>query len=117
MPTPVERKPLYKKPAGMVILAVLAMLMALIVWDITANRYDAGDVAWNSCERRVTNHAKYPGGVEFGDHSEREDDGVYKFSGRVDFPNGFGTPVRHSFSCEIDPAGSPVDDVIEVSER
>ena len=60
------------------------------------------------CKEQVTEQAKYPGGVKFvtvemtqGEEVEATD--LRRMvHGWVDFPNGFGTPVRHSFFCGAD---------------
>lgn len=68
------------------------------------------ETAIQKCEQLVTADAKYPGGVQFlepdkvwASYPEQEFtiQRVYHIDGEVDFPNGFGTPVRHSYTCEI----------------
>ena len=62
-----------------------------------------------SCHADIEYQAKYPGGVEFvrtdvdrAPNSTEEDDYRYYVNGEVDFPNGFGTPVRHTYRCYAD---------------
>ena len=88
----------------------------LLAYDF-ATMTTSEDVARNSCERQVTAQAKYPGSVDFvlwGTREPKNDDGTYSYSGTVDFANGYGTPVRHFFTCKINGPGE-VDSVEVVS--
>lgn len=85
--------------------APLAIVGAgLLAADIASSVSRPEKIARESCERQVTLHAKYPGSVNFIRWSERDPkngDGTYSYSGTVDFANGWGTPVRHFFYCDI----------------
>lgn len=86
----------------------------LLAYDL-ATMTTSEDVARNSCERQVTAQAKYPGSVNFvlwGEREPKNDDGTYSYSGTVDFANGYGTPVRHFFTCKINGPGEV--DAVEV---
>lgn len=103
------RKPLWKRWwvwVLTVLVSATAAFLALIVvpaWR-TAGQIDAGvDI----CKEKVTDWAKYPGGVEFAEVNIPEkisgirEEYIVEVEGKVDFPNGFGTPVRQEFSCTI----------------
>lgn len=65
-----------------------------------------------SCREAVTEYAKYTGGVSFPHdleftQSDRSRD-LWMSDGAVDFPNGWGTPVRQGFSCLIGVEGTEV---------
>lgn len=108
------RKPWWKKWWAwvLIILAAIALLALLLValdkWSIAKLEEMNGETAARQCEEDVTDKAKYPGGVEFVDpidistgDSVDADVLTYGASGDVDFPNGFGTPVRHLYTCTV----------------
>lgn len=97
--------------AGMPLAIVGAGLLA---YDLTGGT-SRETLARESCERQVTAQAKYPGSVNFvlwGTRDPDNGDGTFTFSGSVDFANGFGTPVRHFFTCKINGPGEL--DAVEV---
>lgn len=114
-PTPPPRKkPLYKR-AWFIVIAALAALAALAVIALAAfsmwldhqlEVVEEGMI--EACHEEVQNKAKYPGGVEFVEtevtKGEEVDDLDFRrvVHGFVDFPNGFGTPVRHGYICGVD---------------
>ena len=85
-----------------VILAVTAVVSYLIASIVSDN-----NLAWQTCQEKVAERAKYPGGVEFAGLPEEEteylDNDYFYYSayGEVDFVNGFGTPVRHGYRCSV----------------
>lgn len=110
-------KPLWKRwwvYVLTVLVAATAAFLALIVlpaWR-AAEHIDAGvDI----CKEKVTDWAKYPGGAEFAEVNIPEKiSGIHKeyiveVEGKVDFPNGFGAPVRQEFSCTITANVNSVD--------
>ena len=109
-----QKKPIYKRVwfiimavvAGLVVLAVIA-LAAFSMWlDRQLEVAEAGMI--ESCHEEVRQQAKYPGGVEFVETEVMKGEGVDDLDlrravhGFVDFPNGFGTPVRHGYICAVD---------------
>lgn len=65
-------------------------------------------MATEACEEKVLDWAKYPGGASFvepievtTDQDRMEAGRLFKAHGEVDFPNGFGTPVRGSYKCSV----------------
>jgi hypothetical protein len=62
---------------------------------------DYSEEAQEACHQDTIDKAKYPGAAEIvKTHIEvDEDDGEVHVSGIADFPNGFGTPVRHTYLC------------------
>ena len=112
-PTP-EKKPIYKRAwfiivaaiAGLAVLAVIA-LAAFSMWlDHQLEMVEAGMI--DACHEEVQKQAKYPGGVEFVETNVEKGGDVDELDlrravhGFVDFPNGFGTPVRHGYICGVD---------------
>lgn len=108
------RKPWWKKwwvwliIATAVIAVLILSLFILDKWSSAKLAQMNSDVATRQCEEDITNKAKYPGGVEFVDPVEvSTNDSVdaevltYGASGKVDFPNGFGTPVRQVYTCTV----------------
>lgn len=108
------RKPWWKKWWAWVfiILATIALLALLLValdkWSIAKLSEMNQETATRQCEEDVTDKAQYPGGVQFVDPIDisTEDDVdadvlTYGASGDVDFPNAFGTPVRHLYTCTV----------------
>ena len=108
------RKPWWKKwwAWALIALATIALLALLIIvldkWSIAKLSEMNQEVVTRQCEEDVTDKAKYPGGVRFVDPidvstEDSVDDEVltYGASGDVDFPNAFGTPVRHLYTCTV----------------
>lgn len=108
------RKPWWKRWwAWVLIVLVTITLLALLLvvldkWSIAKLSEMNQEAATRQCEEDVTNKAKYPGGVQFVDpikvsteDSVDADVLTYGASGDVDFPNGFGTPVRHLYTCTV----------------
>lgn len=113
-PARAPKNPVYKRVwfiivaaiAGLAVLAVAA-LVALSMWvDHELEVAEAGMI--DACHEEVRQKAKYPGGVEFVETEVMKGEGVDDFDlrrvvhGFVDFPNGFGTPVRHGYICGVD---------------
>ncbi|MDO5669112.1 MAG: hypothetical protein Q4G50_03830 [Corynebacterium sp.] len=93
-------------------LAVLAAvaLAAAIAWQQWQQSQVLAAVD-EACRESVTEWAKYPGGVSFPHELEYErvnDSSVWRSEGVVDFPNGWGTPVRQDFSCHVSMDGTDV---------
>lgn len=108
------RKPWWKKWWVWLLIFVCAViviiggLVALNRWSIAELEEMHSETATQQCEEDVSDKAKYPGGVQFVDPIEvSTEDGVdadvltYGASGDVDYPNGFGTPVRHLYTCTV----------------
>ena len=106
-PSPAPKKPFYKRWWFITIAVILALLAAFAAWiAIEVNRvYKVQDQMIEDCKAKVEEQAKYPGGVEFVTVEIERGEEVHAtdlrraIHGWVDFPNGFGTPVRHSFIC------------------
>ena len=109
-----KKKPIYKRVwfiivaaiAGLAVLAVIA-LAAFSMWlDHQLEMVEAGMI--DACHEEVQKQAKYPGGVEFVETEVVKGEGIDDLDlrravhGFVDFPNGFGTPVRHGYICGVD---------------
>ncbi|GAB3692304.1 hypothetical protein [Corynebacterium nasicanis] len=73
--------------------------------------------ATEACQESITEYAKYPGGVSFPHDMEftpgKTDREILTSEGTVDFPNGWGTPVRHDYTCLAIVKGP--DDVIPLA--
>lgn len=103
------RKPLWKRwwvwVIAVLLIAVAAFMAFVVVpaWEIADNI----DKGVDMCKEQVTDRAKYPGGVEFVKINVPEasngfgQEYVMPVTGEVDFPNGFGTPVRKNFFCLV----------------
>lgn len=104
------RKPLWKRwwfwllTVLLVIVLAFCTIVALLVYVDVQLRDEAAD----QCREKVLEHAKYPGGVVFQDEPEvddylittnNRDNEIWTMGGDVDFPNGFGTPVRMKYVC------------------
>ena len=112
-PTP-RKKPIYKRAwfiaiaviAGLAVLALTAIAAFAIWMNRQLDVVEEGMI--EACHEEVQNKAKYPGGVEFVEtevtKGEEVDDLDFRrvVHGFVDFPNGFGTPVRHGYICGVD---------------
>jgi len=114
LPEPQPQAATSRKPfVPLISLAVVAAVVptAAIAWnEFRTNRILAA--VDEACRESVTEWAKYPGGVQFPDELEFEQDDnngdVWRSTGVVDFPNGWGTPVRQDFSCRISMDGTEV---------
>ena len=108
-------KPAYKKPLVIGAAVAAVALAGFATYDIVSTMPNPERDARESCERQVTAQAKYPGSVDFvlwGTRDPDNGDGTYTYSGSVDFANGYGTPVRHFFTCKINGPGEV--DAVEV---
>lgn len=106
-----QKKPIYKR-VWFIIMAVVAglavtALAAFSMWlDHQLETVEAGMI--DACHEEVRQQAKYPGGVEFVETEVMKGEDVDDLDlrravhGFVDFPNGFGTPVRHGYICAVD---------------
>lgn len=109
------KKPFWKKWWVWVGAVVLAIGLGIGGAALFVSSTEA-QVAEEKCRDAVSAKAKYPSGVEFIEFSEMEkiptENNNSRFSnfGEVDFPNGFGTPVRHTFICDITVFGADVVD-------
>lgn len=104
------KKPLYKRWWFWVaiFLAILALFAATIVVILKVSEKEDDRAALEECREKVIEHAKYPGGVSFPEEidiwstdSITEIPRTYRAYGGVDFPNGYGTPVRQYYACTI----------------
>ncbi|MGV0411537.1 hypothetical protein [Corynebacterium marquesiae] len=104
------KKPLYKRWWFWVaIFLVILALFAATIWGILKVSEKEDDrAALEECREKVIEHAKYPGGVSFPEEidiwstdSITEIPRTYRAYGEVDFPNGWGTPVRQYYACTI----------------
>lgn len=93
------------------VVAAAVLLGVVIAWQQSQKSriHAAVDEA---CREAVTEWAKYPGGVQFPYELEFDNAGdssdIWTSEGVVDFPNGWGTPVRQDFSCIITVDGTEV---------
>ena len=81
---------------------LLAPIILAIPLTLTAcGQSDYSEEAQESCHQDTIDKAKYPGAAEIvKTHIEVDDDDEeVHVSGFADFPNGFGTPVRHTYLC------------------
>ncbi len=105
-----KKRPLWKRWWIWAIAVIVALVAAFAVWVaidvVRINTLDAAAI--EECTEAVGEQAKYPGGVTFVDEPSVSQDKivtnnrgneVITMGGRVDFPNGFGTPVRGSYMC------------------
>ena len=92
-------------------LLALAVVAAIGLYYIKTKSDDLDlERAKTACIEDVEKRAKYPGGVTFPDNGPHptttndwlENPRTYTAEGNVDFPNGFGTPVRMEYSCTAD---------------
>lgn len=88
--------------------AALVVFVAFIFSMLKISEAQDTEAALDKCREDVTRRAKYPGGVSFPEDidiqaadSITESPRTYHAFGHVDFPNGFGTPVREFYSCNI----------------
>lgn len=104
------KKPLYKRWWFWVaiFLAILALFAAAIWGILKVSEKEDDRAALEECREKVIEHAKYPGGVSFPEEidiwstdSITEVPRTYRAYGEVDFPNGWGTPVRQYYACTI----------------
>ncbi|MBD0853065.1 hypothetical protein CU043_02310 [Corynebacterium striatum] len=106
------------------VLAVIALFAVGIYAILKSAAYADQQTALEACEQGVIDRAKYPGGVSFPEEidiwttaSLTDINRTYRAYGDVDFPNGYGTPVRESYSCAITVnSGEVVNTVIHVQE-
>ena len=125
-----EKKPIYRRVwfiivaaiAGLAMLAVIA-LAAFSTWlDRQLEAVESGMI--DACHEEVQKKAKYPGGVEFVETNVEKGEAVDDLDlrravhGFVDFPNGFGTPVRHGYICGVDfnDSDNPTVDAIVIKQ-
>ncbi|MDK6807698.1 hypothetical protein QP365_08960 [Corynebacterium aurimucosum] len=110
-PTPGKpKKPLYKRWWFWVsTFLVILVLFAAAIWGILkASEKEDDRAALEECREKIIDHAKYPGGVSFPEEIDIwSNDSIinisrtYRAYGEVDFPNGYGTPVRQYYACTI----------------
>lgn len=110
-PTPGKaKKPFYKRWWGWVaIFLVILVFFAAAIWGILKDSEKKDyRASLEECREKVIDHAKYPGGVSFPEEIDIwSTDSIilpsrtYRAYGEVDFPNGFGTPVRQYYACTI----------------
>lgn len=120
------KKPLYKRWWFWVtIFLVVLALFAAAIWGILKVSEKEDDrAALEECREKVIEHAKYPGGVSFPEEidiwstdSITEIPRTYRAYGEVDFPNGYGTPVRQYYACTIMvDTGDIEDSTVEVDK-
>ena len=107
---PTTKKPFYKRWWFITISVILALFLAFAAWVAIEIKHirDVEAQMKEDCKEQVTERAKYPGGVKFVTVEMTQGEEVESTDlrrmvhGWVDFPNGFGTPVRHSFFCGAD---------------
>ena len=108
--SPSTKKPLWKKWWFWLITVLVILLIAFVgVFGFAFYVIEKEENnAVSACQDYVVGKAKYPGGVEFPESdgeisTETNELGntLYTIKGEVDFPNGWGTPVRHSYHCAI----------------
>ncbi|MCG7239606.1 DUF1129 domain-containing protein [Corynebacterium minutissimum] len=124
-PTP-QKKPLWKKWWFwlVTVLAIFALFSVGIYAILKYADHADQQAALDACEQGVIDQAKYPGGVSFPeeidiwtDASLIDIDRTYRAFGDVDFPNGYGTPVRENYGCTITVnSGEVVEATVSVSE-
>lgn len=104
------KKPLYKRPMfWLIFVLTLILVFSVSIWAILKIAYSQdADLAAKTCQERVLDWAKHPGGASFPEPIEmKTDQGItdieltFTAEGEVDFPNGFGTPVRSEYTCEV----------------
>ncbi|WP_411708092.1 hypothetical protein ACLI1L_000769 [Corynebacterium sp. LaCa117] len=120
------KKPLYKRWRFWVaiFLAILALFAATIWGILKVSEKEDDRAALEECREKVIEHAKYPGGVSFPEEidiwstdSITEIPRTYRAYGEVDFPNGYGTPVRQYYACTIVvDTGDIEDSTVEVDK-
>lgn len=102
--TPSIRPPRVWMWAAIPFVVVAVLAGCLFLWTQSQQRALMAEVE-ESCRDAVTDWAKYPGGVSFPDEIEftrrESEDEVWEAEGVVDFPNGWGTPIRQDYSCVI----------------
>lgn len=114
LPQQPQPKPWWKKwwawllICGIILALLIGGLFLLDKWSRAELERMNTEIAVKQCEDDVTDKAKYPGGVEFVepiDITTKDDVDAevltYGANGEVDFPNGFGTPVRKSYTCIV----------------
>lgn len=104
------KKPLYKRWWFWVVmfLVILAFFAAAIWGILKVSEKEDDRAVLEECREKVIDHAKYPGGVNFPEEINIwSTDSIinlsrtYRAYGEVDFPNGYGTPVRQYYACTI----------------
>lgn len=123
-------KPVYKR-TWFIITAIAASLVILIsgawiaVFQSMAATADRHQEAVAACEDGAIEFAKYPGAAKVVSVETEETRPGYNgatyltITGEVDFPNGWGTPVRHTFECPlviIDADGTIDEPYVDVSD-
>ncbi|CAQ04528.1 hypothetical protein I6H52_08920 [Corynebacterium urealyticum] len=97
--------------AVLLALLALAVATALSLYYVKTKSDDLDlERAKAACIEDVEKRAKYPGGVTFPDDGPKpatandwlDSPRTYTAEGVVDFPNGFGTPVRMEYACTAD---------------
>gem|GEM_PF-1984002 len=110
VPTTKPKKPLFRRWRFWLLLVGVTFVVFVIFIFAVLKVSEAQDTeaALDKCREQVTNRAKYPGGVSFPEEidiqspdSITDSPRTYHAFGQVDFPNGFGTPVREFYSCTI----------------
>ena len=87
-----------------VLIAGAALIAAIAIFGIAiiAIMYGRENTTIDACKERVVESAKYPGSANFLEPKTETIDGAdigWHVSGLVDFSNGFGNPVRHTYYC------------------
>lgn len=111
-PSPTTERSFLRRPAGIITTALVAVAAAVALFFVFGMVVVAiGDhlrekEAITACHDATLDQAKFPGGAEFvrtnteGPNADRnEGPNVIHVNGYVDFPNGFGAPVRHTYLC------------------
>lgn len=106
---PLENTPPQKSGKKWIWTLLLAVIVVVAVGGmVTWQQVRQGKILAavdEACREAVTDWAKYPGGVSFPRELEfnrvEGDRDTWKSEGVVDFPNGWGTPVRQDFTCSV----------------
>ncbi|MFW9146101.1 hypothetical protein ACOJAK_12430 [Corynebacterium striatum] len=123
---PPQKKPLWKKWWFWLIavVAVIALFAVGIYAILKSAAHADRQAALDACEQGIIDRAKYPGGVSFPEEidiwttaSLTDINRTYRAYGDVDFPNGYGTPVREYYACTITvDSGEVVDATVHVND-
>lgn len=99
---PVRTSKVWYRTQWFKILAIAAVSMLIIVLALSAGFYARERAAISACHDAAIEQAKYPGAAEIvATNTEIDSVSALSFhvSGAVDFANGWGTPVRHTYFC------------------
>ena len=79
---------------------IFAALTAGVLALVGCSTGISQDAAEQACHEDTIGYAKYPGAATIAKTDFYVDEeGAAQVSGLADFPNGFGTPVRHTYIC------------------